>query len=64
MTLTNDQLDLHVVQAIQDRLSLGHLYTVTLEEDGHEASCRPAAARSVWLAVVDAIAEAGWRIVR
>lgn len=63
MTLTPDQLNVHVVQSIKERLDLGHLYTITLEEDGHEASCRPEAAASVWRAVVDAIAEAGWNIV-
>jgi hypothetical protein len=63
MSLTNDQLTTHVIQAIKERLDLGHLYTITLEEDGHEASCRPEAAASVWRAVVGAIAEAGWNIV-
>jgi hypothetical protein len=63
VTLTNDQLNTHVIQAIKERLDLGHLYTIELGEDDYEAACRPEAAASVWRAAVDAIIEAGWNIV-
>jgi hypothetical protein len=59
-----DALNYHVMQAIKERLDLGHLYDITLEEDGHEASCRPDAAASVWRAVRYALHDAGWRIVQ
>lgn len=50
----------HVTQCIQERMNLGHLYTI---EDG-EACATDEAAASIWRVVYLSIREGGWRLVK
>lgn len=62
--LSEEKLELHVEQRIQERANLGHLYKIEDGPEGPEASFTPSAATSLWRVVQDAVREAGWRIVK
>ncbi len=62
--LAESQMHSHVEQRIQERMNLGHLYRIEQGDEGPEGCCSPRAAASVWRVVLDAVREAGWRIVR
>lgn len=62
--LSEEKLERHVEQRIQERANLGHLYRIEDGHDGPEAMLTGRAAASLWRAVQDAIREAGWRITR
>lgn len=61
--LSEEKLQTHVEQRIQERADLGHLYRIEDGPDGPEAMLTGRAAASLWRAVQDAIREAGWRII-
>lgn len=62
--LSEEKLELHVEQRIQERANLGHLYRIEDGPDGPEVMLTGRAAASLWRCVQDAVREAGWRIVK
>ena len=57
------RLGVYVVQRIQERANLGHLYEIEDTPDGPMAYMTEAGAKSIWRVVQDALDEAGWRIM-
>ena len=58
-------IDAHVIQRIEERLHLRHLWDIEIDEEGcPQAYATPMAATSIWRVVQAAVREAGGAIVR